>query len=226
LPTATENYVPQLLALAIIINDPSRYDITLPTIPNKPLVGSAPIPQQMSLSQAAKFAGIGEDELKALNPGFTHNVTPPPSAGIHHLMLPLNSVITFEENCAANPGVTGLERYTVATTHARPYGVYKVHRGDTLSTVSRFTGISVATLKNYNHLKTTLLHTGQVLKYPVNQTDAYHYITYHVKPGDSLERIAKKYHVNTFDLMQWNNLSQHNTLHVGERMVIRQKITY
>ncbi len=33
LPQATENYVPQLLALTIILNDPSNYGIALPAVP-------------------------------------------------------------------------------------------------------------------------------------------------------------------------------------------------
>lgn len=225
LPEATQNYVPQLLALAIIINDPSNYGIALPSVPNKPLVGSAVIPQQMSLSQAAKFAGIDEDELKALNPGFIRNITPPPSTGLS-LNLPLSKVMTFEENCAANPGVTGLERYTLATAHAKSYGSYKVRPGDTLSTVSRFTGVPIGTLRNYNHLHSNILRPGQVLKYPIDRTAAYGYVTYIVKSGDTLYSIAKRYHVNTFDLAQWNSLSEHAPLHVGQRIVIRKKITY
>lgn len=226
LPSETQNYVPQLLALAIIINDPSHYGIALPLVPNKPLLGTASIPKQMSLSQAAKFAGINESELRALNPAFTKNVTPPKWAGHYTLNLPINKVSTFEQNCAANPEVTGLERYTLATASAKGYSAYRVHRGDTLVTVSHFTGASVATLKSYNHLKSTKLRPSQILRYPVNPTAAYKYVTYTVKSGDTLAKIARKYHVSLFDLMQWNDLSQHSQLRKGERLVIRQKISY
>lgn len=226
LPSATEDYVPQLLALAIIINDPSHYGIVLPPIPNKPLLGSATIPNQMTLSQAAKFAGINESELKALNPGFTKEITPPKYTGTYSLNLPINSVATFKANCAANPGMTGLERYTIATAHSRNYSSYKVHKGDTLDTVSHFTGVSVATLKAYNHLHSDILHPGEVLRYPVDQTAAYQYITYTVKQGDTLSGIARKYHVNLFNLMQWNDLTSHSQIRAGERLVIRQKISY
>ena len=41
LPQATENYVPQLLALAIIINDSGHYGINLPPIANKPIIAAA-----------------------------------------------------------------------------------------------------------------------------------------------------------------------------------------
>ncbi len=225
LPSQTESYVPKLLALAIIINDPARYNITLPPIPNHPLIGTATIPQQMSLAQAAKFAGINEDELKELNPAFTRNVTPPKYLGTYTLNLPISKVETFEENCAANPGVTGLERYTLATANASGYGTYKVHRGDTLDAVSRFTGVSVATLESYNHLHNSALFAGQVLHYPIDTTAAYQYITYTVRPGDTLSSIALRYHVSLFYLMQWNDLKS-QLIHVGERLVIRQKISY
>ncbi len=226
LPEATENYVPQLLALAIIINDPSRYGITLPIIPNRALIAPAALPQQMSLSQAAKFAGIEESELKALNPGLTRNVTPPKSAGSYNINLPVDKVSTFEENCAANPTVTGLERYTLATASQKSYGVYHVQRGDTLYTASQFTGVPISTLKHYNHLKSNTLHAGQTLRYPIDHTAAYTYVTYRVKRGDSLDSIAMHFQVSTFDLMQWNHLSSRSKLSIGQRLVIRQKINY
>ncbi len=226
LNSQTANYVPKLLALAIIINNPSTYGITLPNIPNKPLLGTAAIPQQMSLSQAAKFAGMNEDELKALNPAFTKNVTPPKYLGTYTLNLPISKVSTFEENCAANPGVTGLERYTMATAHSKGYGTYRIEKGETLYTASRFTGVPVSTLKSYNHLRSTVVHPGQIIRYPIDTTAAYTYITYRVKPGDNLSDIANRYHVELFDLMQWNNLSSKSHLYVGERLVIRQKISY
>ena len=226
LPQATENYVPQLLALAIIINDPSHYGIMLPAIPNRPLTARAALPQQMSLSQAAKFAGINETELKTLNPGLTRNVTPPASKGTYNINLPVDKVTTFEENCAANPTVTGLERYTMATASQKSYGTYRVQRGDTLYTASQFTGVSVATLKKYNHLRSNVVHPGQTLRYPVDHTAAYSYATYHVKRGDTLDSIAMHYQVSTFDLMQWNDLNSHSKLSIGQRLVIRQKIRY
>lgn len=225
LPVATQNYVPELLALAIIVNDPAAYHLTLPEIPNRPLVASAVIPQQMSLSQAAKFAGIDEQELKSLNPGFTRNVTPPVSTGSYSLSLPIANVNTFVQNCAANPGVTGLVRYASAT-EGHHVGSYRVKRGDSLISVSRFTGTSIAELRRYNHLKNHGIHVGQVLHYPIDETAAYHFVTYHVKRGDSLSSIARRHHVTTFDLMQWNDLKAGARLHVGERLVIRQKTQY
>lgn len=226
LPYATANYVPQFLALAIIVNDPAKYGITLPDIPNQPLVAPAKLTQQMSLSQAAKFAGIDEAELKTLNPGFVQGVTPPKSKGTFTLNLPIDKVSTFEQNCAANPGVTGLENYYYATKAKGPYAYYTVHKGDNLAAVSRLTGVSVANLKKYNHLTSDNIKYGQKLKYPVDRTSAYGNVTYTVQSGDTLSAIAKKYHVSLFALMQWNNLTSESKIHAGQRLVIRQKIQY
>jgi membrane-bound lytic murein transglycosylase D len=226
LPYATENYVPQFLALAIIVNNPAKYGVVLPDIQNTPLVASAKIPKQMSLSQAAKFAGMNESELKVLNPGFVHGVTPPVSRGHYTLNLPIDKVNTFEQNCAANPGVTGLERYYYTTQAQGTYAYYVVRRGDTLDSVSRLTGVSIVKLKQYNHLTHDQIQYGQRLKYPRDRTSAYTNVTYVVNPGDTLSHIAKKYHVSLFLLMQWNNLDAHSHIHVGERLVIRQKLQY
>ncbi len=226
LPYATENYVPQFLALAIIVNDPQKYGVTLADIPNAPITGTAKIPQQMSLSQAAKFANINESELKQLNPAYVHGVTPPKSKGAYTLNLPVDKVSTFEENCAANPGVTGLENYYYSTEALGSFSYYTVRKGDTLSSVSRFTGASIANLKKYNHLSATGLKVGQKIKYPLDRTSAYNNLTYVVKTGDTLSGIAKKYHVSLFNLMQWNNLTGQSHIHVGERLVVRKKVQY
>jgi len=226
LPTATKNYVPQLLALAIIINDPAKYGVHLPDVPNKQVIAKAKLPKQMSLAQAAKFAGIAEAKLKALNPGLTRNVTPPSFLGHYTLNLPISKVEAFEKNCAANPGVTGLERYAVATSRQGGHKTYRVQRGDSLYSISHFTGIPIATLKSYNHLHNDNIRVGQVLRYPVNATAAYQYVHYTIRRGDNLSRIAEKYHVNVFEIMQWNNLKNANQIHPGQRLVIREKISY
>lgn len=227
LPEATENYVPQFLALSVIVNDPSDYGIVLPTVPNKALVGAAVIPKQMSLSQAAKFAGINEQELMALNPGFTHGVTPPKSRGTYTLNLPVTRVNTFEQNCAANPGVTGLQSYYYATSAQGGYGYYTIRQGDSLGDISRYTGVSVAKLEAYNHLNSNgSIKVGQKLKYPVDRTSAYRNTVYRVKPGDTLFGIAQQYHVSVADLIQWNGLASGSTIHAGQNLIIKQKIQY
>ena len=46
-------------------------------------------------------------------------------------------------------------------------------------------------------------------------------LPYRVQPGDSLDDIAKKYHVTVDQLMKWNNLYGNKSLEVGQHLKIR-----
>jgi len=45
-------------------------------------------------------------------------------------------------------------------------------------------------------------------------------IEYQVKAGDSLWKIAEKYHVSTTELKKWNNLGSNVTIHPGDKLLI------
>ena len=46
-------------------------------------------------------------------------------------------------------------------------------------------------------------------------------LPYRVKPGDSLEEIAKKYHVTVEQLLKWNNMQKPGDLAVGQQLKIK-----
>ena len=46
-------------------------------------------------------------------------------------------------------------------------------------------------------------------------------LPYRVQPGDSLDDIARKYHVTVDQLMKWNNLQGTSALQVGQQLKIR-----
>ena len=46
-------------------------------------------------------------------------------------------------------------------------------------------------------------------------------LPYRVQPGDSLDDIARKYHVTVDQLMKWNNLQGTSALTVGQQLKIK-----
>ena len=46
-------------------------------------------------------------------------------------------------------------------------------------------------------------------------------LPYRVQPGDSLDDIARKYHVTVDQLMKWNNLQGTSALQVGQQLKIK-----
>ncbi len=152
LPMETRSYVPRLLALAAIIENPDKYNIHLPAINNAPYLGAVDIGGQIDLNEAAKLADISLDELKQLNPGYVHYTTDP--QGPHKLLLPFDKIQSFQEN------LLNISKTEKTTTWVH----YKVHRGDTLESVAQQFDTSVNLLQQVNHLHSyKLLHVRTLL---------------------------------------------------------------
>ena len=97
-PTETKAYIPRLLALAEIIQNPQRYHIELPDIPHAPYFEEVNIGSQIDLSHAAKLAGISYQDLIKLNPGFNRWATAPYRP--YKLLIPASKVEDFSRNLA------------------------------------------------------------------------------------------------------------------------------
>ena len=96
MPMETMVFVPKLLALREIIENPSRYKVTLPDIPNAPYFAQLAVTRAIDISVILKLAEISNDEFVDLNPSFIKSVIP---AGKNQkLLLPVSKLERFEEN--------------------------------------------------------------------------------------------------------------------------------
>ncbi len=110
------------------------------------------------------------------------------------------------------------------------YKYYRVKSGDTLSEIAQKFGVSVRDIIRANNLKKPyIIRVGQILRIPVKKstyrkTDLSECsIVHKVKPGDSIIKIAKKYHVWVKDIKKLNNLKS-DTLKVGQVLCIKRKV--
>ncbi len=118
---------------------------------------------------------------------------------------------------------TGQPEVAVARNNAGP-GLFRVQPGDTLGGIAQRYGVSVGSLMASNHLDSSMLNVGQVLRIPGGQAGggvtvalARHGGTQsmRVQPGDTLYGIAQQYGVSVGSLMASNHLSS-PLLHIGE----------
>jgi len=96
LPKETQEYVPKFLALAAVIDNPEKHDISLPFIGNQPYFKPVNPGKHLNFIQAAKLADVDIKELKRLNPGFRKAHTHP--KGPQEILLPVVNAKKFEYN--------------------------------------------------------------------------------------------------------------------------------
>lgn len=227
LPTETERYVPQLLALADVIKNADAYGINLKPIQNKPQIEVVNVGDQIDLAVAANLADMSTSALHKLNPGFNRWATAP--NGPHRLVLP----------------ITKAEHFKAALSNTQPddrlnWERYKVKSGDSLSTIAKHYRTTVTALKAVNEIKGYTIVAGKYLLIPVAANNPEQYalsleqrksrkqnkkrasgkINYQVKSGDSLWKIAHSHKVKVTQLASWNSMSARDTLKIGQKLVI------
>jgi len=107
------------------------------------------------------------------------------------------------------------------------YLIYTVQKGDSLWSIANKYNTTVDTLKNINNLTNSNLTINQQLLVPSDESidvniGASDNITYIVKSGDSLWKIANSYDTTVDEIKKTNNLKS-NFLNVGQELIIPVK---
>lgn len=124
----------------------------------------------------------------------------------------------------------------LATLQNRPRTSTKithtVKEGDTLWDISRLYKVSTRDLAKWNGMaprdnlmpgKTLVVWQGSGK--PDAESGVMRSLTYTVKPGDSLSRIASKFNVKVSDITGWNNLSKRKYLQPGQKLKLHVDVT-
>ncbi len=228
----TERYVPKLLALKNLVQNPERYNIKLPVIPNRQNIATIDIPGQIDLKQFAQDSGIDYKSLKNLNGAQKRWATSP--KGPHRLIVPLNHLYQAQrvsQQLANSPTIN--------------YRQHRIKRGESLSGIANQYGVTVNALKTSNKLKNNNIRAGRDLVIPVRglaspgeirssvagsstlaanslgtNTNESRQVIHHVQKGDTLWSIAKRYQVKLQELMSWNKLSSTQILSLNQRLLV------
>ncbi len=231
LPRETRGYVPKLLAISAIVDQPAKYGVTLTPIANAPYMMAVDTDSQIDLALASELADISLEELYMLNPGFNRWATDP--KGPHRLMVPVDNVDLFATNLAELP-----DKERVAWER------HRVRKGETLLTLADKYHTTVSLIKEVNAIRGNMIRERQNLVIPVSTRKRSNYtlsaeqrlrslqntrrkgkskITYRVRNGDTLWDISRRYKVGVRALAKWNGLAPRDTLRAGQKLVIWSK---
>lgn len=204
LPKQTENYVPIIIALALVAKDPALYGVQVD--PEKPQPFETIRPgRPVDLRLVADAAGTETDELRALNPELLRNVTP--NDPQFELKVPVGCAEKFSANIQQVPE----DKWT-------SWRLHEVEKGETLSEVARQYKVTVASLETANHLEHGAeLPVGFWLNVPTAPPPV-HLVRYRVQRGETLDAIADRFDVTVAELKRWNHLSGN---HVSRGMRLR-----
>jgi len=221
----TRDYVPKLIAAALIAKEPARYGFdSLPAL--RPFqFDEVRVTEATGLDVLARLADTTTAALVELNPQFYRGVTPPGRSVM--VRVPLGTGPRLAQTWAALPAS---ERVSFLD--------HRVTKGETLSGIAARYRVSQDLLKAANPgVKAKRLSIGQRLTIPVSAaarrdvaggrrprpvvtapvaaatTARYHT----VRAGDSLWTIARRYRVRVADLRQWNEV-EGDLVKVGQRL--------
>ncbi len=112
----------------------------------------------------------------------------------------------------------------IAQRNTKNTGIYyTVKSDDSFWTIAKNNGTTVNNLLKWNELSsTTKLKPGQKLliaSKDIAQKDG-NKITYQIKSGDTLNKIANKFSVSTKDLLSWNKVKNESYIHPGQELTI------
>jgi membrane-bound lytic murein transglycosylase D len=227
MPRETAYYVPKLQAIKNIVNEPERYGVALPRIDDVPYFVVVQRTRDIDVDTAARLAEMDTADFRALNPAFNRPVIVG-AAGMK-LLLPADRVDRFHANLAAWES-TGQPLASWTT--------YKMRPTDTLAGVAGRVGIQEQQLREANRVppryrlapgSTILIPRDETMDddIPANDLDgtfalvpehaSLRKVTYRVRRGDTLYRVARRWNVAEKDIIVWNHLTA-PTLFAGQRL--------
>ena len=226
----TKDYVPKLIAAALIAKEPEKYGFARPA-PLPPFAyDSIVVPDATGLDVVARLAGTDVAALRDLNPQFLRFITPPGARAI--VRLPVG---TGERTTAAYAELPANRRVT--------FKEHVVRSGETLGAIGRRYGVSVADIRAANrNVAPNRLRLNMTLIIPVSpafdaravaateapvarsrgRTVARSGATWHtVRRGESWWSIGERYGVRVGDLQAWNDAAPREKLRIGQRIRVR-----
>ncbi len=217
----TKDYVPKLIAAALIAKQPQRYGFEVG--PAQPAAyDSIVVPDMTGLDVIARLADTTVAAIRELNPQYLRLATPPGSRSL--IRLPVGR---GEATVVAYKGLPARQRVTFIE--------HFMARGETLGHIARRYHVSQAMLLAANpRLHPRRVRVGQRVVVPTGgvpstkvarrmaepvvaagtNTGAFH----RVKSGETISEIADEYGVTQRELRAWNKLDQRGRIRVGQRL--------
>lgn len=231
----TKDYVPKLIAAAIIAKNPDRYGFDEIDYQEPLEFDTVTVDFPIKMKEVAKLVDTSEEEIEDLNPELRRSQVPP--GATYELRVPVGRKVLVERSLADLRGKTGAPELPTQ---------YVVKVGDTLNSLSRRYRVRPRDIADINNLNPKeRLSPGLSLIIPKkgelssseskssktkrtvsaqspreSQVARGGFVTHSVKRGESLWSIAEKYNVTVQELFRWNGL-KNSRIQAGKRIKVK-----
>jgi len=156
----TKDYVPQMIAAALIAKDPEKYGFIDIEYQEPLRYEKVKVPELTDLSLIAKACETSLEEIKDLNPELRRGVTPP-NESEYEIKIPFGEKDLFLKNFEA---LQPLEKFQFKT--------HLVKKGEALKGIARNYRVDLEPLLEINHLnKTSPISKGMTLLIPISKDE-------------------------------------------------------
>jgi membrane-bound lytic murein transglycosylase D len=211
LPQETKNYVPIIIAAAIMAKNPQQYGLQSLT-PDPPLlVDTVTTDYGVDLRLVSDLVEVPVQEITDLNPSLLRMSTP--SDGPFELHLPAGSKDLYQKRISEIPA-----------DKRNQWRFHKVVAGESLQTVARDYHVTPAEIVFVNQLEAgdDLSSTDSlIIPVPPAPSSRSRLTLYKVEHGDTLVTVADRFNVTVQQLRRWNHLSAAR-LEPGRRLYVAE----
>jgi membrane-bound lytic murein transglycosylase D len=211
LPQETKNYVPIIIAAAIMAKNPQQYGLQSLT-PDPPLVtDTVTVDYSVDLRLVSDLVEAPVQEIADLNPSLLRMSTP--AEAPFELHLPAGSKDLYQKRIAEIP-----------VDKRNQWRFHKVVSGDTLVTVARDYHVTPSEIAFVNQLDAgeDLSSTDSlIIPVPPAPSSRGRLTLYKVEHGDTLVTVADRFNITVQQLRRWNHLSAAH-LEPGRRLYVAE----
>jgi membrane-bound lytic murein transglycosylase D len=154
LPRQTVEYVPKLLALSAILQDPARYDVKALPVNNNEYIDVVDVGGAVDLRKVAKATHLSLETVHNLNAGFLKNVTDP--NGPYNLVLPKERALVLRDYLAMENNELRVK-----------WQEHVVGRKEGLLAIANKYHTTLAELRDLNGLSSNRVRPHQVIMVPI-----------------------------------------------------------
>lgn len=232
LSAETRNYIPKLIAAALIAKDPAKYGFTDLSYHPAVNVSQKMILHPVEIRRLAQAMKMSTSEFLVYNPQFTRWATPPRSRSVS-VNIPQDVLSGFSGRLAMLP-----------ETKVDPnVPVYRVESGDSLWSIAHRFHVTIRDLVAANRLVSrSRLRLRQKLIIPRRSSGvgdvallaSYHkprssenrlansegWIDHRIRRGDSLYLLARRYNTSIEEIRSKNHIRRIKALRVGRHILI------